>query len=107
MQCHSSLEAGSIACLTSSPKRQTPLSAIRNTKGWPVLRSIPLHQFIILLSSRMIDFFALGTNPFTQTLSEHSQHGVGKVERVAPKIQQPGHRFDRAVRMEGAEHQVA
>jgi hypothetical protein len=55
----------------------------------------------------MIGLFALDADPFAQALGEHSQHGVGKVERVTPEMQQTDHCFDRAVRMEGTEHQVA
>jgi hypothetical protein len=37
-----------------------------------------------------------------QALGEHSQPGVGHVERVAPTIPQADHRFDRTVRRGGS-----
>src|SRR6202795_2471044 len=107
MEGHSPLEAGSVAGLTASSTIKTPIGCVLDADGGPVLRAIPLHQFVILLSTRMIGLFALDADPFAEALSEYSQHGVGKVERVTPEIQQTDHRFDCTVRMEGTEHQVA
>ena len=107
MQGHSPLEARSVASIAALPTVQAPIGSILDAEGGPILRAISLHQLIVLLPGRMIGLFALGTNPFAQTLGKYSQHGVGKVKRVAPEIQQPDHRFNGTVRMEGAEHQVA
>ena len=107
MERHSSLEASLIAGLAASSAIQPPISTVLDAECGPGPRAIPLRQFVVLLSTRVIGLFAPGADPFAQALGEHSQHGVGKVERVAPEIQQTGHGFDCSVRMEGTQHQVA
>src|SRR6185436_2445321 len=107
MERCSPLETSVIAGLATSSAIQPPIRMVLDAECGPGLRAIPLHQFVVLLSMRMIGLLAPGADPFAQALGEHSQHGVGKVERVASEIQQTGHGFDCSVRMECTQHQVA
>jgi hypothetical protein len=102
MQGHSPLEAGSGAGLAASFTGQTPLGAVLDAECEPVLRAGPLRQFVALLSTGRRSLLARDAEPLAQALGEHSQPGVGHVERVAPTIPQADHRFDRTVRRGGS-----
>ena len=93
MERHSSLEAGSIAGLAASPMVQTPIGCVLDAEYGPVLRAVPLHQFVKLLPTRMIGLLALDADPFAQALGEHSQHRIGKTKRIASHIEKPSDGF--------------
>jgi len=77
---HSPLEAGSVTGFAASSTIETPLGTVLDAECGPVLRAIFLHQFVVLLLTRMIGLLALEAYPFAQALGEHSPHGVVKVE---------------------------
>ena len=81
------LESRSIADFAAAPPIESQFVTVFDAEFRTTLQAPSLHQFIELLAARMIGVLALGTDPFAQALGEYPQHGVGKVERVAPEIQ--------------------
>jgi GH43 family beta-xylosidase len=75
-----------VACLTPSASVENPLIRIRKTEVVPLTCTISLDQLIIVLGKWMIAFSALSTDALAQTLSQHAEHGVGKIESVAAHV---------------------
>jgi len=107
MECDPAFESRSITGLAATTSVEHELVIVDEPLPLPILQTIALNQLLILLNGWMICLFALGADPFAQSLGEHSQHRIGEVEGIAAQIQQTGYRFNRAVRMESTEHQVA
>lgn len=81
------LESRSIADFAAAPPIELQFITVFDAEFRPILQAPSLYQFIKLLAARMIGLFALGADPFAQALGKYSQHGVGKVEGIAPEIQ--------------------
>src|SRR5262245_5298030 len=107
MEWYPALESRSIAGLAPATSVKHELVVVDEPLPLPILQTITFSQLLILLNGWMIGLFALGADPFAQSLGEHSQHRIGEVEGIAAQIQQTNHRLDRTVGVEGTEHQVA
>src|SRR3954470_10885742 len=97
MQGDSPLDACLVAGVTSTSSKELESFSIDDSKRFPRLPTISMHQFIVLLHSWMVGVFALDANPLAKALCQHPLHGIGEVKGIAPQVEQAHHSFDRPV----------
>ena len=107
MESHPSFEAGSITRFAAFSSSQPKCIVLFDAELIPIVRPVPLAEFFVLFFRPDILFFAVLTDPTSQPLCQHAQHGVGETERVTAHIEQAGDGFYRTVGMQGAQDEMA
>lgn len=107
MQSHAPFVASLATDVTPFATPQPEVVIVRNAQLRERGFAVPMRERFILFLAWLIRLLTVTAERLRETLRQHSQERIGEQKRVHPHLQEPGHRFDRAIGMKRAEDQVS